>query len=93
MELRDIRWVTGRFGLTYGMVRTHRLCTIEHRAAGTGAAYLVHFSGTPILGVQLTKLPAVTLEAAKLLAAQKIVQYINHFTEEIHRYAEQESAA
>ena len=87
MELRDIRWVTGRFGLTYGMVRTHRVATVEYNPSRTGPAYSVHLAGTPIIGVKTTKLPAHTLEEAKLVASQKIVQHINHFIEEIQRYA------
>lgn len=93
MELRDIRWAPGRFGLTYGMVRTVRVCTIEYNPSRTGPAYSVHLAGSPIMGHKTTKLPADSLEAAKLLAAQKIVQHINHITEEIQRYAATDEAS
>lgn len=93
MELRDVRWVNGKFGLTYGMVRTVRVATIEYNPSRTGPQYSVHLAGSPIMGHQTTKLPADSLEAAKLLAAQKIVQHINHITEEIQRYAKTDDAA
>lgn len=87
MNVRDINWHQAQFGLHKGYVGKYVVATVE-ATPHLEKPYRAHVSLIPIIPQEShTRIPADTLEEAKLVASQRVVHFINQFLQEVEHHA------